>query len=152
MDPVVKELHTGDIPEVVRLAGMLHLEVEQVWPDCPPFNPELITTQLYGGISAGVMFALGLVVDERTVGTLVFTVFPCFEMGAVIGAEHFMYVEPEHRVSGLALIRAFEKMSAEKGAKFLDIGHFEALQGPKMCRLMSTLGYRLHQLRYLKAV
>ena len=150
MDPVVKELHTGDIPEIVRLAGMLHLEVEQVWPDCPPFNPELVATQIYQCMTLKMMFALGLVADERIVGTIVFMVYPCFGVGETLGNENLLYVEPEYRGAGLQLIGAFERLSAEKGAKFLEIGHFESLRGPKMGRLFSSLGYRLHQLRYLK--
>ena len=150
MDPVVKELHTGDIPTIVRMAGMLREEVAEQWPGCPAFNLDLVVEYVYQYMILRVMHAIGLFVGEECVGVAVFTVYPCLIAGCVLGRESLLYVVPEHRGSGLALIGAFEKMAREKGAEMLEIGHSNALNGPKMCRLYSSLGYELHLLSYIK--
>src|SRR3990167_5921272 len=146
----VKPLVIDDIPTIIELARELHAEVEKEWPECPPFNPALVEQQIFQCMYVNILFAFGLFASEKCVGMIVFTVYPCFGIGCVLGKEAMWYVQPEYRSNGLQLLTAFEKMAKEKGAAQLEIGHFPMVNGDRMAKLYAGLGYKLHQIRYLK--
>lgn len=146
----VRHLDKNDIPTILVLASELHDEVEREWPECPAFNPELLEQQVFMGMHMKMLYAFGLFADDACVGCLVFIVYPCFGIGCTLGKESMWYVRPAFRTNGLALLKAFEVFAAEKGAEQLEIGHFPMLNGERMAALYSGMGYKLHQLRYLK--
>lgn len=146
----VKQMGKDDIPVIVGLAEELHAEVEKEWPECPPFNPGLLEEQVFLCMHIRVLYAFGLFDGEDCVGCLVFTIYPCFGIGCMLGKEALWYVQPKYRSGGLALLKAFELFAAEKGAMQLEIGHFPMVNGDRMAKLYNDLGYKLHQLRYLK--
>ena len=149
-DLTIKRLQHADIGIIVGLAADLHAEVEREWPECPAFNPELVAEQVSQCMTIKMMHALGLFDGEQCQGVLVFTVYPCFGIGCTLGKEAMWYVRPQYRTAGLMMLKAFERLAVELGATQLEIGHFPMLNGERLCKLYACMGYKLHQLRYLK--
>ena len=113
---MIREAEESDIPRIVEM-GSRSLK-EGPYRDQVGDNPD-ITKQLAWDVISQKGRVLVAVEDGQIIGLLAFILFPHYFSSELTAGELMWYVEPEFRRSftGIALLRAAERMAREMGAK-----------------------------------
>lgn len=88
-------------------------------------------------------------------GIIVGIVSPSFlEPQHYLASELVWFVEPEHRngTTGIKLLKEFERLAAERGAKRLQMVCLESMTPDVVGKIYTKLGYNLVEHHYLKEI
>lgn len=114
--------------------------------------PEVFETTWTALLTAGAGGILMLEDSGDPRGVLGFLQYPDINDGETVITETFWYVLPQHRRDGLKLLRRFESVAKERGAKRIIMGHLKALTPETLGHLYTRLGYTELETTYIKAV
>lgn len=103
-------------------------------------------------MNAGAGGILMLENEGNPRGMLGFLQYPDINDGETVITETFWYVLPQHRGDGLKLLRKFEDVAKERGAKRVIMGHLKALMPEALSHLYTRLGYKELETTYIKDV
>ena len=137
----------SDLPELLRMSESFF--DKSGYADLTTFSKEDSTKTLMHLIDAGT-----LLTDGKSL-MLGFLVFPLFvNMQTIVAQELFWWVDEEARKGGqgIKLLKSAEKLAKEKGATALMMLSIKELDGEKINKLYSALGYTEREQTYMRAL
>lgn len=116
------------------------------------FIPEVFeaTWGNFFNLGMGVIFLL--ILDEEIIGALGAVKYPDPNSGEIMAAEHFWFVNKEHRGKGTKLLKAYELWAKDQNIKKITMVHLTGLMPDKLRKLYVKLGYREIETHYIKEV
>jgi GNAT superfamily N-acetyltransferase len=137
----------SDLLELLRMSERFF--DKSGYADLTTFSKEDSTKTLMHLIDAGT-----LLTDGKSL-MLGFLVFPLFvNMQTIVAQELFWWVDEEARKGGqgIKLLKSAEKLAKEKGATALMMLSIKELDGEKINKLYSALGYTEREQTYMRAL
>lgn len=92
--------------------------------------------------------------NNQTVGALGAVIVPDLNDGDLVAQEAFWFMSAESRGSfaGARLLRAFEEIAKERGAKRLIMVHLLSLNADKLGKFYERMGYRATEVNFVKVI
>lgn len=115
-------------------------------------HEERFVRAIASGISGGYRLVLVMEEGENLVATLGAVLAECDYTGDLLAIENFYYALPQARGHAKAMMREFERLSKERGAKRIWMVHLASLSPERMARWYERLGYRPREIAYEKAI
>jgi hypothetical protein len=137
----------SDLPELLRMSESFF--DKSGYADLTTFSKEDSTKTLMHLIDSGT-----LLTDGKSL-MLGFLVFPLFvNMQTIVAQELFWWVDEEARKGGqgIKLLKSAEKLAKEKGATALMMLSIKELDGEKINKLYSALGYTEREQVHMRAL
>lgn len=105
-------------------------------------------------IMKDIGYLLASLRDDKIIGVLGGLCFPCMLTGELEMVEAFWWVKPPYRggPTGVKLLKAFEKLSKDLGAKRIKMIYMCHLNPDTMKDIYNRMGYREIEIGYMKEV
>lgn len=139
---MIRLLEAGDIPEVIRLGGMMHEESQY---SGLTYNPEKVVMRCRQ-ILTGDNTMLGLVSVQggEVVGMLGACILPYDYGDELLAHDMLVYVAPDHRGGPdfLRMVKAYVFWAKECGAKMVFLSQTTGINAEKVSSLYERLGFK----------
>jgi len=148
MNQTIRLCTTDDLPVVADI-GKLFFE-EGKLPG--KLIPEVFIRTWESFLTSGAGGILLLENDGAAIGMLGFLKYPDINDGETVMSETFWYVKPDQRGGGLRLLKRFEDIAREQGAKRVIMAHLKNLMPAELEHLYVRRGYKPTETNYLKVL
>lgn len=141
---MIRELTAEELPLVAAMG--VHFYQEANLPGT--IKPEVFVRTWSTFLDLKIAILLGAFQDGL-VGTLGAVMCPDPCDGDLVAQEMFWYVLPEHRGFGMRLLKGYERMARERGAKRISMVHLHAIN-ENLGAIYERGGYRKLETQYMK--
>lgn len=143
-----RELSPDEIQLIVPLAAEFH-ENEVLTSWCV-FDPKVWEESWAVLTKDPNAFVLISETDDRITGAIGGLLFPDTNDGVLVSQEAFWFVPKDVRGGGPALLREYEELAKEKGAKRIIMNHLADTRAKHTARFYERAGYHPLELSYYK--